>query len=164
MAMKTVKFKAPPPMSGLTENRNKNKFCEFYGDKGHSTDECIHLKKQIKEATPSENQKTNDPSHDLATRVQQGNILAVKADIANGVIRRRGTLYNSYDGFHDRSVSLFNGSGSQLLPNELAVKAWIKIAIHPEYQEQTITIGGILLEKGRMELYELFISNLDVFA
>ncbi|GKE07957.1 hypothetical protein Tco_1411508 [Tanacetum coccineum] len=53
MAMKTVKFKAPPPMSGLTENRNKNKFCEFYGDKGHSTDECIHLKKQIEEAVKS---------------------------------------------------------------------------------------------------------------
>ncbi|GJZ46074.1 hypothetical protein Tco_0593670 [Tanacetum coccineum] len=154
-------------MSDLAKNGNKNKFCEFNGDKCHNTDECIHLKKQIKEAvksrklsqpikelkhgatkentrkpprkgkpparkrppqslwssrdndddgqeslmvveaeTPSENQKTNDPSHNPATRVHRGNILAVKADIVDGVIRRRGTLYNRYDGFHDRSVSL----------------------------------------------------------
>ncbi|GKE56860.1 reverse transcriptase domain-containing protein [Tanacetum coccineum] len=44
IAMDTVKFKAPPPMSGLAENRNKNKLCEFHGDKGYSTNECIHLK------------------------------------------------------------------------------------------------------------------------
>ncbi|GJR15770.1 hypothetical protein Tco_0798422 [Tanacetum coccineum] len=60
LAMDTVKFKAPPPMSGPTENRNKNKFCEFHRDKGHSTNECIHLKKnrgngQVREAiTPNQ--------------------------------------------------------------------------------------------------------------
>ncbi|GJR48138.1 hypothetical protein Tco_1316241 [Tanacetum coccineum] len=53
LAMDTVKFKAPPPMFGSAENRNKNKLCEFYGDKGHNTDECIHLKKQIEEAIKS---------------------------------------------------------------------------------------------------------------
>ncbi|GJR29935.1 hypothetical protein Tco_1106167 [Tanacetum coccineum] len=50
IAMDMVKFKAPPPMSGLAENRNKNKFCEFHGDKGYNTNECIHLKKQIEKA------------------------------------------------------------------------------------------------------------------
>ncbi|GKA09806.1 hypothetical protein Tco_0689239 [Tanacetum coccineum] len=34
LAMDTVKFKAPPPMTGLEENHNKNKFSEFHGDKG----------------------------------------------------------------------------------------------------------------------------------
>ncbi|GJY08549.1 hypothetical protein Tco_0375603 [Tanacetum coccineum] len=48
LAMDTVKFKAPPPMSGSAENRNKNEFCEFHGYKGHSTDKCIHLKNRLK--------------------------------------------------------------------------------------------------------------------
>ncbi|GJS43613.1 reverse transcriptase domain-containing protein [Tanacetum coccineum] len=53
LAMDTVKFKAPPPMTRRAENRNKNKFYEFHGDKGHNTDECIHLRRQIEEAVKS---------------------------------------------------------------------------------------------------------------
>ncbi|GKD25273.1 hypothetical protein Tco_1231487 [Tanacetum coccineum] len=37
LAMETVKLKAPPPMSGHAEGRNKNKFCEFHGDKGYES-------------------------------------------------------------------------------------------------------------------------------
>ncbi|GKA20340.1 hypothetical protein Tco_0700329 [Tanacetum coccineum] len=43
------KFKPPPPMVTLVEKRSINKFCDFYNDKGHSTDECMELKKQIEE-------------------------------------------------------------------------------------------------------------------
>ncbi|GJX59923.1 reverse transcriptase domain-containing protein [Tanacetum coccineum] len=38
LAMDTVKFKAPPPMTGPAENRNKNKFCQL-----------SHLIKEIKQ-------------------------------------------------------------------------------------------------------------------
>nr|GEZ33055.1 reverse transcriptase domain-containing protein [Tanacetum cinerariifolium] len=31
------------------EKRSSNKFCEFHNDKGHITDECMQLKKQIEE-------------------------------------------------------------------------------------------------------------------
>ncbi|GJR57222.1 reverse transcriptase domain-containing protein [Tanacetum coccineum] len=37
-----------PPMTTPVEKRNNNKFCEFHGEVGH-TDECMHLKRQIKE-------------------------------------------------------------------------------------------------------------------
>ncbi|GJT33944.1 reverse transcriptase domain-containing protein [Tanacetum coccineum] len=34
LAMDTVMFKPPPPMSSSAQNRNKNKYREFHGDKG----------------------------------------------------------------------------------------------------------------------------------
>ncbi|GKD66768.1 reverse transcriptase domain-containing protein, partial [Tanacetum coccineum] len=40
----------------------------------------------------------------------------------------------------------------------------IKVAIHPEYPEQTIAIGSTLTEKERKELCALLRQNLDVFA
>ncbi|GJV03553.1 reverse transcriptase domain-containing protein [Tanacetum coccineum] len=43
------KFKPPPPMVTPAEKRSSNKFCDFHNDKGHSTDECMQLKKQIEE-------------------------------------------------------------------------------------------------------------------
>ncbi|GKC89658.1 hypothetical protein Tco_1150307 [Tanacetum coccineum] len=43
------KFKPPPPMVTPVEKRSSNKFYDFHNDKGHSTDECMQLKKQIEE-------------------------------------------------------------------------------------------------------------------
>ncbi|GKA34125.1 reverse transcriptase domain-containing protein [Tanacetum coccineum] len=43
------KFKPSPPMVTPVEKRSGNKFCDFHNDKGHSTDECMPLKKQIEE-------------------------------------------------------------------------------------------------------------------
>ncbi|GJY31040.1 reverse transcriptase domain-containing protein [Tanacetum coccineum] len=43
------KFKPPPPMVTPAEKRSSNKFCDFHNDKGHNTDECMQLKKQIEE-------------------------------------------------------------------------------------------------------------------
>ncbi|GJU57050.1 reverse transcriptase domain-containing protein [Tanacetum coccineum] len=48
-ALDKRKFKAPPPMTTPVEKRNHAKFCEFHGEVGHNTDECIHLRKQIEE-------------------------------------------------------------------------------------------------------------------
>ncbi|GJV68923.1 hypothetical protein Tco_1484432 [Tanacetum coccineum] len=48
-ALDKGKFKAPPPMTTPIEKRNHAKFCEFHGEVGHNTDECMHLKKQIEE-------------------------------------------------------------------------------------------------------------------
>ncbi|GJY48847.1 hypothetical protein Tco_0438803 [Tanacetum coccineum] len=48
-ALDKGKFKALPPMTTPVEKRNANKFCEFHGEVGYNTDECMHLRKQIEE-------------------------------------------------------------------------------------------------------------------
>nr|GFA35884.1 hypothetical protein [Tanacetum cinerariifolium] len=49
LAAEANKFQPPPPMVTPVEKRNSNKFCDFHNDKGHNTDECMQLKKQIEE-------------------------------------------------------------------------------------------------------------------
>nr|GFA07289.1 reverse transcriptase domain-containing protein [Tanacetum cinerariifolium] len=49
LAAEANKFQPPPPMVTPVEKRNSNKFCDFHNDKGHSTDECMQLKKQIED-------------------------------------------------------------------------------------------------------------------
>nr|GEU32162.1 reverse transcriptase domain-containing protein [Tanacetum cinerariifolium] len=49
LAAEANKFQPPPPMVTPVEKRNSNKFCDLHNDKGHSTDECMQLKKQIEE-------------------------------------------------------------------------------------------------------------------
>ncbi|GKD13528.1 reverse transcriptase domain-containing protein [Tanacetum coccineum] len=49
LAAEAGKFKPPPPMVTPVEKRNNNMFCDFHNDKGHNTDECMQLKKQIEE-------------------------------------------------------------------------------------------------------------------
>ncbi|GKB94277.1 reverse transcriptase domain-containing protein [Tanacetum coccineum] len=45
-----------------------------------------------------------------------------------------------------------------------AAEERIRVAIHPEYPEQTIAIGSTLTEEGRKALCELLRRNLDIFA
>nr|GEX71469.1 reverse transcriptase domain-containing protein [Tanacetum cinerariifolium] len=49
LAAEASKFQPPPPMVTPIEKRSNNKFCDFHNDKGHSTDECMQLEKQIEE-------------------------------------------------------------------------------------------------------------------
>ncbi|GKB98856.1 hypothetical protein Tco_0984993 [Tanacetum coccineum] len=49
VALDKGKFKVPLLMTTPVEKRNHAKFCEFHGEVGHNTDECMHLRKQIEE-------------------------------------------------------------------------------------------------------------------
>ncbi|GJR71640.1 reverse transcriptase domain-containing protein [Tanacetum coccineum] len=49
LAMDNVNFPRPPPMVGMPEKQNMNKFCDYHQDRGHNTNDCYHLKKQIEE-------------------------------------------------------------------------------------------------------------------
>ncbi|GJZ70115.1 reverse transcriptase domain-containing protein, partial [Tanacetum coccineum] len=52
-ALEKGKFKASPPMVTPAKKRDPNKYCEFHVDTGHSTDECMQLRKQIDEMIKS---------------------------------------------------------------------------------------------------------------
>ncbi|GJY58626.1 reverse transcriptase domain-containing protein [Tanacetum coccineum] len=57
-------------------------------------------------------------------------------------------------------------SGLEAQPSSItqAAEERIRVAIHLEYSEQTITIGSNLIEDGRKALCELLRRNLDIFA
>ncbi|GJY61267.1 hypothetical protein Tco_0461924 [Tanacetum coccineum] len=48
--MESVSFPEPPPLIGTPKKLNLNKFFDYHGDKGHNTNDCYQLKKQIEEA------------------------------------------------------------------------------------------------------------------
>ncbi|GJZ94619.1 hypothetical protein Tco_0666822 [Tanacetum coccineum] len=49
-------------------------------------------------------------------------------------------------------------------PKAQAAEKSIKVAIHPEYPQQALTIGENLSEQGKVELCKLLKKNLDIFA
>ncbi|GJT40509.1 hypothetical protein Tco_0940374 [Tanacetum coccineum] len=51
--MESVSFPEPPPLIGILEKQNLNKLCDYHGDRGHNTNDCYQLKKQIEEAMAS---------------------------------------------------------------------------------------------------------------
>ncbi|GKA35864.1 reverse transcriptase domain-containing protein [Tanacetum coccineum] len=53
LAVDNVNFPPPPPTAGTPEKRNMNKFCDYHQDRGHNTNDCYHLKKQLEEAVAS---------------------------------------------------------------------------------------------------------------
>ncbi|GJU33140.1 hypothetical protein Tco_1176729 [Tanacetum coccineum] len=60
--------------------------------------------------------------------------------------------------------AMISGPSTRPLEAGKILEEKIRVAIHPEYPEQTIAIGSTLTEKGRKELCTLLGQNLDVFA
>ncbi|GJX09466.1 reverse transcriptase domain-containing protein [Tanacetum coccineum] len=60
--------------------------------------------------------------------------------------------------------AMISGPSTQHPVTSQVLEEKIKVAIHPEYPEQTIAIGSTLTEKGRKELCALLKQTLDIFA
>nr|GFA98618.1 reverse transcriptase domain-containing protein [Tanacetum cinerariifolium] len=91
LAAEANKFQPPPPMVTSVEKRNSNKFCDFHNDKGHSTDECMQLKKQIEDDY-------------ITDGVQRRDCMAARTTNTPSDYRRRHPFYQSMDEFHGRKV------------------------------------------------------------
>ncbi|GJU77234.1 hypothetical protein Tco_1274304 [Tanacetum coccineum] len=54
LAIESISFPEPSPLIGTPKKQNLNKFCDYHGDRGHNTNDCYQLKKQIEEAVALE--------------------------------------------------------------------------------------------------------------
>nr|GEY16034.1 reverse transcriptase domain-containing protein [Tanacetum cinerariifolium] len=126
LAVEVGKFQPPPPMVTPVEKKSSNMFCDFHNDKGHSTDECMQLKKQIEELVRArklsylikeiKHGEITFPS--LATSSGAEGPLVIEAKIGGHMIhrmyvdegsstealgnnRRRRSFHKSMDEFHD---------------------------------------------------------------
>nr|GEU54386.1 reverse transcriptase domain-containing protein [Tanacetum cinerariifolium] len=171
------KFKASPPMTTLVKKRNNSKFCEFHGEVGHTTDECMHLKRQIEEMIKAkklshvikelkqgkDQQKTNKKGETSS----KDKTLAI---LMNGIIRKPGVRKIQADLSTAHEMLKFPVAGgiltlksSKIIPIKCAtvsgpegqppavnqvVEERIKGAINREYPEQTIMIRSTLTEEG----------------
>nr|GEU51094.1 reverse transcriptase domain-containing protein [Tanacetum cinerariifolium] len=193
------KFKPPPPMVTPVDKRSSNKLCEFHNDKGHNTDECVQLRKQIKELVRAGKLShfTKEIRRDRDQQKTRQKDAPVK-DKAAAIymiqpwqrVTGRRALYKSMYEFYDSEVTItvqrhhrkawdkrnpsstIHGSqNAQILttPKDHAKKSEIrhdnfKVAIHPEFLDQEITIGGTVSIKARTKLCTLLKRNLDIFA
>ncbi|GJR73239.1 hypothetical protein Tco_0085604 [Tanacetum coccineum] len=111
------------------------------------------------------------PIGQISLSVKIGDTEHLTSTRMNFVVVRSPSPYNGIIGIREarskeNSGSLINSSWNVKIPslrrNSHTTK--IKVAIHPEYPEQTIAIGYTLTEEGRKELCSLLRRNLDIFA
>ncbi|GJW23967.1 reverse transcriptase domain-containing protein, partial [Tanacetum coccineum] len=112
--MDNVNFPPPPPMVGTPEKRNMNKFCDYHQDRGHNTNDCYHLKKQIEEAVAS------------------GRLAHLVKDIRQGGQKGKGSAKGK-----EKVINMMRSQGYRKRPYE-RVEHWMDNAITfpsvPRYQ------------------------------
>ncbi|GJU94786.1 reverse transcriptase domain-containing protein [Tanacetum coccineum] len=187
-AFEKGKFKAPPPMTTLVKNQNHAKFYEFHGEVGHTTDECMHQKKQIEEMLmagklshlikeikhnsgmeqPKVAKKGEPLGKDNAESQPSISFVLLWSQSQPLKILGKGEkVWEDIQVVPGRLVpleyALVSGSEGTLLANKPTVEERIKVAINPEYPKQTVMIGSTLTEEGRNKLnLEVFVDDLVI--
>ncbi|GJX27771.1 reverse transcriptase domain-containing protein [Tanacetum coccineum] len=87
-ALEKGKFKAPPPMVTPAEKRDPNKYCEFHADTGHSTDECMQLRKQIDEMIKAAGRQTISLPTSLGDEDGTEGPMIIEAEIGGHFVHR----------------------------------------------------------------------------
>ncbi|GJY23977.1 reverse transcriptase domain-containing protein [Tanacetum coccineum] len=161
-----------------------------HGNTGHSTDECMQLRKQIdcvcqagkicnnSSRTKTDRQAKCTPRRD--TRVEKGKttshhdgptmgkevakqrllqevfsrcygaeLMVVQFPVEGGTVTLRSSRIIPIE------CAMISGPSTRPPEVDKILEEKIRVAIHPEYPEQTIAIGSTLTEKGRKELCTL---------
>ncbi|GJT93113.1 reverse transcriptase domain-containing protein [Tanacetum coccineum] len=157
------------------EKRNSNKFCDFHNDKGHSTDECMQLKKQIeelvragklshliKEIKQSQDQtkvgKKETLAKDKSLVVPSTAHGMLKFPVDGGIVTICSTILIPAE------CAIVTTSFKEILKEAEVRYENFKIALHLNFPDQEVAIRGTLSAKGQTELCSLLKENLDIFA
>nr|GEV15654.1 reverse transcriptase domain-containing protein [Tanacetum cinerariifolium] len=146
LAAEASKFQPPPPMVTPVEKRSSNKFCDFHNDKGHYTDECMQLKKQIEEL------------------VRAGKLSHLIKEIKDETSQKQERKRHQSKISPRQSIWYNRGKEQSSKREERTRIANFKVALHPDFPDQEVVIWGTLSEKGRTELCFVLKKNLDIFA
>ncbi|GKB65135.1 reverse transcriptase domain-containing protein [Tanacetum coccineum] len=185
LALDKGKFKPSPPMTTPVEKRNASKFCEFHGEVGHTTDECMHLKKQIEEMLKAEKlshlikELKQNNGKDQAKVAKKGEAARKDKPLAILMVQsgRKISKQRITQTFSPKTMISFPPLGEEdgmEGPWLLKLRAQpvvdqgteekIQVVIHLEYPEQTIAIWSTLTKEGQKKLCGLLRQNLDIFA
>nr|GEV62885.1 reverse transcriptase domain-containing protein [Tanacetum cinerariifolium] len=161
LATEASKFQPPPPMVKPVEKRSSNKFCDFHNDKGHSSNECIQLKKQIEELV-----RAGKLPH-LIKEIKQGRD-QLKAEKKETTVKDKPMeiyMVQSWQRTVKQKVTQsFERVGEIAFPEERTCPANFTVALHPDFPDEEVVIEGSLSDKGRTELCSVLKKNLDIFA
>ncbi|GJX37284.1 reverse transcriptase domain-containing protein [Tanacetum coccineum] len=157
------------------------------GDKDKDPVEIHHIKQREGESTEEFVRRFKIESRDMKGAPEVMRISGFMHRITNPELIKllHDKIPRSVDEMMRVTMSFLGGRGivilksSKIIPIECAavsgpegqppainqtIKERIKVAINPEYPEQTIMIGSTLMEEGQNKLCNLLRRNLDVFA
>ncbi|GJY01794.1 hypothetical protein Tco_0359946 [Tanacetum coccineum] len=177
-------------MTTPVEKRNASKFCEFHGEVGHTTDECMHLKRQIEEML-----KAGKLSHlikelkqsngkDQAKVAKKGGNLKKGQNAGNtdGTTMAEGSQTKDYSNFLSRvgsarreargkenQCSSIHNTRNAKIPSDrqnghITEQQDHSTRVHHGFKTRDATARSTLTEEGRKELCGLLRRNLDIFA
>ncbi|GKB03779.1 reverse transcriptase domain-containing protein [Tanacetum coccineum] len=171
-ALEKGKFKAPPPMTTPVEKRNHTKFCEFHGEVGHNTDEYEDEGTEgpmIIEAEIGGHflyHMSPSPYNEIIGRPGVRKLQAVLS-MAHGmpkILVEGGVITLKSSRLVLLECALVSGPEETPQAPKPMVEERVKVAINPEYLEQTVMISSTLTEEGHNKLCNLLQRNLDIFA
>nr|GEZ46790.1 reverse transcriptase domain-containing protein [Tanacetum cinerariifolium] len=158
-------FKTPPPITTPVEKINKNKFCEFHKEVGHNTDECMHLKRQIKELI-----KAGKLSH-VIKELKQDNRKDQPKAANKGKASWKDTamvilMVQPWKAWSkENSSSPVNGSWNVKVPRPGRNTHIVKQQGYSTRMHDGLrTEGSTITKDGRNELCNLLRHNLDIIA
>nr|GEU53849.1 reverse transcriptase domain-containing protein [Tanacetum cinerariifolium] len=180
-----LRLPQPASLMGVPNKENLNKYCGYHNEKGHSTNDFFHLKKQLEIAL--ESGKLNHLVKDVRQRgrvgqqngsPQKGKALVVEVEEEGYLIRRvhidEGAFVEimfeqCFNMLHPSIRARRNGKKQAVeLPKEIKPEEKMglteQVLVNPAYPEQLVAIGKGLSPEGSTQLKNLLKKNKEIFA